>query len=69
MSAVFVTNYNDWEGIYLDGKLVDQGHSLDLVQTLKRLGIDVRVVEPSHDWLMSRGRLPDTLDEVVERPR
>lgn len=57
---------DDWEGLYLDGKLVEEGHSLDARMTLEAVGYDVKTMEADAEWLTDRGRLPDKLDEVVK---
>lgn len=59
-----VTNYEDWEGLYIDGKLVDEDHHLQLKDVLKLLGYDVVVKECNFDWICDRGLLPDNLDDV-----
>lgn len=30
---------NDWVGLYIDGELVDEGHSIDLREVLRYLGV------------------------------
>jgi hypothetical protein len=58
-----VTNYDDWEGIYFHGILMDQGHRLDLVDVLTLLGYDVDKVEADNDWLLDEGCLPTNLSD------
>lgn len=39
MSRVTIVSVEDWEALYIDGKKVDEGHSLRLSDVLKALGI------------------------------
>jgi hypothetical protein len=41
MAKIDIITLDDWEGVYLDGKLIDQGHSLDLREVLTTLGFHV----------------------------
>ena len=59
-----VTNYDDWEGLYIDGKLVDEDHQLQLKNILKILGHDVEVKKCNSNWICDQGSLPDNLDDV-----
>jgi hypothetical protein len=60
----------DWTGLYLDGKLIAENHSLsnwDWVQLLSSLGIGVQDEERSMEWFEKVGsRCPETWDEVME---
>lgn len=59
---------NDWEGIYIDGKLTTEGHSHEVVEAI-RLAIrrkvsEVVVKECDFDWLLDQGNLPTDLADV-----
>lgn len=58
-----VTNDEDWKGIYLDGKLVDQGHSLHIDKVLKIFG-DALGVQVNHRVIEIDGYLPESLSDV-----
>lgn len=60
-----IVRAGDWEGIYIDGKLVDDAHSFESEDVLKMLGIDCEVKWANDAWLSERGRLPEKLQEVV----
>lgn len=46
---VLVTGY-DWQGLYIDGKLVDQNHSIDVGDVISYLpGAEEREGEPPED--------------------
>lgn len=36
-----VLNVDDWEALYADGELVEEGHSIRWVDALRSLGVDV----------------------------
>lgn len=68
---------SDWEGIYFDNDLWEQGHSVDIDKAIKEYclyknlpkGMAVHSIEYIHelgDWLQIEGYLPTTLDEVKE---
>jgi len=63
---VLVTNYDDWEGLYIDGKLVLEGHRVRRDEMFTMLGIDYTEVEAAEGWLESRGTLPKNLSDVEE---
>jgi hypothetical protein len=70
-----VTNYEkpravrvwggDWEGLYIDGKLAAEGHSLAVYQVLEALGVSYRFQEVEMDPY-EFSSLPATLDEIPE---
>lgn len=62
-SITFV-EYDDWEGLYLDGKLVLEGHSLDTSHVLDALGIQHSSVWVSDAQIEESGCLPERLAEV-----
>lgn len=64
---------NDWQGIYLNGELLIQNHSISATQLLRyingyranfgpRIITEVKYVD--EDWLQVIGVLPQLLDEV-----
>ena len=52
----------DWEGLYLNGKLIEQNHKISCVDMLKLLGQSVVYVDL--DWLEEKGTLPENLSDV-----
>lgn len=56
---------DDWEGVYLDGELVAEGHRITLREFAKLLGHDIEVVEADEGWLGDLGNLPNNLTDVV----
>jgi len=63
-NVTLVTNYEDWEGLYIDGVLKTEGHSIALREAFEACGILLFVKEADHEWLDEQGSLPDTLKEV-----
>jgi len=55
---------DDWEGIYIDGKLIDEGHSIDWRFVLKVLGYNISgtYIEDEEFWEI--GNLPDKLEDL-----
>jgi hypothetical protein len=54
----------DWEGIYVDGKLVFENHSITAHEALEHAGVKYKFVEADGDWLAERGHLPEKLKDV-----
>lgn len=55
----------DWQAVYIEGELIDQGHSIDWMQVISELGCNTYKAEADEDWLQDRGDFPDDLNEVV----
>lgn len=56
---------DDWAGLYKDGKLFTEGHSVDVEELAVSAGIDLEVLWPD-DFFdgYERSRCPDNLSEV-----
>jgi hypothetical protein len=56
---------DDWEGLYVDGKLEAQNNSLGAREVLRAIGLlyDCRVIDDI--WLGELTTLPDNLADVV----
>jgi hypothetical protein len=73
---VFVTNHDDWDGLYVDGALIWEGHPNKretLTRTVaaasgKKTTLRFGSLEKA-DWLYEHGSLPQTLAEVIELER
>lgn len=61
--VVFVSG-DDWEGLYIDGKLVLENHSLEPRQVLDKLGIKYERRDADAEWLADTGNLPQDLKDV-----
>lgn len=66
---VFVTSEDDWQGVYVDGWLKDQGHNVSWLFVLETLiGEEIECVSSltvDSDWLNEVGTLPDNFSDVV----
>lgn len=54
---------DDWRGIYIDGSLHYEGHSIPRYVIAELVGADL--VYADLNWLSAQGRLPQSLDDVV----
>lgn len=61
---VTLVTASDWTGLYLDGVLVAEGHSISEAQVAEALGFTVAYATADEDWLNERGHLPQKLSEV-----
>jgi hypothetical protein len=55
---------DDWEGLYLNGKLVKEGHNIRTDDLLCYLGFDAEYLYADDEWLAEQGRLPENLEDV-----
>jgi hypothetical protein len=59
-----IVSGDDWEGLYVDGVLVYESHTLTVGRVLRGIGVEFTYVAPDPQWLEERGSLPDRLDDV-----
>ena len=68
MSKMVIIRADDWEGIYIDGKLETEGHSTepyDAVKIAIRHGVSsVESLWCDLDWIHDEGNLPRNLSDV-----
>lgn len=68
VKTVTLVDADDWQGLYIDGKLLRQTHKLYSMDIIELLGnafdFDYEQLNPDSDWLNRRGSLPDSLSEV-----
>lgn len=58
---------DDWAGVYVNGELFCEGHSVshwDWLALLEKLGFSAGQVEADTAWLEDNGRLPAKLTDV-----
>lgn len=65
MTEVVITRGDDWEGLYIDGVLYYQGHSITAYEVLLALQIPHKSVEVNVDWLEVYGEYPVYFRDVV----
>ena len=54
-----------WEGAYVNGRLVMKDHKLDISKLLKALGFNVRIVLPKVEF---DDGLPNHFSDIEKRP-
>lgn len=57
-------NNDDWVGLYSNGKLLDEGHSISLDQFCHYVGIELTRRTADDEWLTERGGFPDNIEDV-----
>lgn len=63
-----VSNGDDWEGLYLDGVLFDQDHSITAKNLARALGLEINEIYVSHEWLGGKvSHLPEKLSGVPKK--
>lgn len=56
---------NGWEGLYVDGKCVEQYHDVDLIAWLRKYGLDISFKEAYDDpQVREEGTLPAKLKDI-----
>lgn len=66
----FVTNHDDWEGLYMDDNLVEEGHTIALQWVVSHLNngySEWKQLVVEGEWLYDEGALPPTLTELLEK--
>ena len=62
--VVFVNSPDgDWAGVYVDGKLKYQNHTIHKYRLMEALGLRFTTVEVNQDWLEANG-LPENVGDV-----
>lgn len=59
-----IVDGDDWSGLYINGELKDEGHSLRVSEVLEILGFKVETFEADYDWLEEMGSLPKKFSQV-----
>ncbi len=66
MKNLLLLQSDDWDGLFIDGKLVTEGHSISLYKFCKILGIKVDFKEVDDEYMYEMGSFPENLDEIPE---
>lgn len=64
-SKVALVHGDDWMGMYVDGKLVAQNHSLSPADILEALNISYTDYGADNEWLDEKGTLPLNFSDIV----
>ena len=69
--TIAIVQFEDWEGVYLDGKMFDQNHSIDYTNLLENLigqkisNVIIYNIE-DEEWIENNGRLPNEFSDIPE---
>lgn len=63
---VLLVSGDDWEGIYVDGKIHVQGHQVRLEDFARIFGIELKHKGVGSGWLYDEGHLPYNLEDIPE---
>lgn len=66
MKHIVLITADDWQGIYVNGKLMDENHSLSLRMVLEILGVEFSDFTVDQEWMENHGHLPENLSDVPE---
>lgn len=61
---VMLIQNDDWQAVYIEGELADQGHTIDWMYVIAQLGCNTYTQHADEQWLFSQGHFPDNLNEV-----
>ena len=67
LKVTIVDTGNYWMGVYINGKLKWEGHSITEYELLELVGIKADCVEPESDWAEAISNLPKDLSRVKVR--
>ena len=68
IKITLVSNGDDWEGLYVDGELVVEGHSITARDMANALGADMENVYVSYEWLGGKvNTLPQRLSKIPKK--
>jgi hypothetical protein len=63
INAVMVRG-NDWDGLFINGKLACEGHSLQYHEVSKALGVQLKEKQADPAWLDKETHFPENLKDV-----
>lgn len=63
---ITIAQADDWIGVYINGELQAEGHSISTVELLEVLGVEHEQVSVDQEWIEDRGNLPANLADVVK---
>lgn len=72
MKDIRVISGDDWVGLYIEGKLEAQGHSVSLADFAEAIDVKIdveHVDDAGQEYLDRMGYFPDTLKEWRGKPR
>lgn len=64
LKKITLVSGDDWQGLYIDGKLAIEGHSVSVEDVLLMLDINHETLFANDNWLDVEGYLPEDLKDV-----
>jgi hypothetical protein len=64
---ITIVSVDDWVGLYINGRLVYEDHSLDEYHLFQALKIKYKEIDANEKWIWHEGELPLQLKDVVSR--
>jgi len=64
MKKIMIVSGEDWEGLYIDDKLVLQNHVLGLHEVLRSLDIVLSMADVNQEWLEERAHFPENFNDI-----
>lgn len=64
MDKISIVYGDDWEGVYINGKLHHQMHKISWINVLADLGFSLERFEVDPEWLEKELELPQDLKNV-----
>lgn len=61
---VYLVQSADWQAVYVDGEIVDQGHNIDWMFVIAELGCNTYIDTVDQQWAEDQGYFPDNLNDV-----
>lgn len=66
---IVLMNADDWQGLYINGELVEEDHKIDLVDAFDRFDIDSFSSLETHcvnqEWIEDAGCFPDDIEDCI----
>lgn len=67
---ITLVHADDWQGVYRDGKLVQEEHRISSRDLLRAAQVAHEEFEVDYDWLVNdAGHLPELLSDIPKRVR
>jgi hypothetical protein len=65
VNEVTVVQCDDWIALFVDGKKVIEGHSLNETDIFRAIGVEMRCIWLEDEWVEEHG-FPETLDNLPQ---
>ena len=62
--VMHITSDDGYQAVYIEGELVDQGHSIDWMYVIGQLGCNTYRNQADEEWLEEQQSFPSSIQEV-----